>query len=177
MGLGGQSHFPATSSTRKKPFYRRVGGLEGPSGRMRDSSTPMVFDSPHRIIVAIPIELSWPTAVSRHIFIPNITRGNFQSIAATCILNYNLSHGYMFRLIASHHQAKELKDLSKQLLHMKRLSSLREHIRLYTICLAKRDLLTNRVTSKLKLKLKHTALARRWLLLDVLQVHLLVFNR
>jgi hypothetical protein len=51
-------------------------------------------------------------------------RRKFQSIANDYILNQNLSYDYMFRLFVNHHQAKELNDLSKQLLHMKWLSSL-----------------------------------------------------
>jgi hypothetical protein len=47
------------------PFYRRVGGLQTHSGQVRKISTPLAFDSPNRIIVAIPIDLSWHTAVSK----------------------------------------------------------------------------------------------------------------
>jgi hypothetical protein len=39
----------------------------------------------------------------------------------------------MFQLFTSHHQAEELKDFYKRVLHMKLLSSLRDPIRLYTV--------------------------------------------
>jgi hypothetical protein len=47
MEVGGQSHSPAASPPRKEmlyPFYRRVGGPQGRSGRVRKMSTPTELD-------------------------------------------------------------------------------------------------------------------------------------
>jgi hypothetical protein len=52
-------------------------------------------------------------------------------------LELKLSLGYMFRLFTSHRQAEERTDFFyKRVLHMKRLSSLRDPIRLYIMFLA-----------------------------------------
>jgi len=47
MGLGGQRHAPATLPPGKTlyPLYRRLGGPQGRSGRMRKISTGQGFDS------------------------------------------------------------------------------------------------------------------------------------
>ena len=46
MGLGGQQHAPATLPTGKAqyPLYRRMGGPQGRSGRVRKISPPPGFD-------------------------------------------------------------------------------------------------------------------------------------
>jgi hypothetical protein len=45
-GVGGQRHAPSALPTRKTqyPLYRRLGGLQGRSGRMRKISLPPGFD-------------------------------------------------------------------------------------------------------------------------------------
>jgi hypothetical protein len=46
MGVGGQRHAPAALPTGKTryPLYRRLGGHQGRSGRVRKKSLPMSFD-------------------------------------------------------------------------------------------------------------------------------------
>ena len=46
MGVGGQRHAPAALPPGKAryPLYRRLGGPQGPSGRVRKISTPSGFD-------------------------------------------------------------------------------------------------------------------------------------
>ena len=46
MGVGGQRHSPAALRPRKNryPLYRRLGGPQGRSGRVRKMSTPPEFD-------------------------------------------------------------------------------------------------------------------------------------
>jgi hypothetical protein len=46
MGMGGQRHTPAALPPRKSPypFYRRLDGPQGRSGRVRKFSTPAGFD-------------------------------------------------------------------------------------------------------------------------------------
>jgi hypothetical protein len=57
----------------------------------------------------------------------------------------------MFQLFMSHHQAEELMDFYKRVLHMKWLSSLQESIWLYIISLAKRYMLKAKLLISLKL--------------------------
>jgi len=46
MGVGGQSHVPAALPPGKTryPFYRRLDGFQGRSGRVRKISSPPEFD-------------------------------------------------------------------------------------------------------------------------------------
>ena len=46
MGVGGQRHAPAALPPGKTPYplYRRLGGPQGRSGRVRKSSPPPGFD-------------------------------------------------------------------------------------------------------------------------------------
>ena len=46
MGVGGQHHAPAASPLKKTwhPLYRRLGGTQGRSGRVRKISPPPGFD-------------------------------------------------------------------------------------------------------------------------------------
>ena len=46
MGVGGQRHAPAALPPGKTgyPLYRRLGGHQGRSGRVRKISTPLRFD-------------------------------------------------------------------------------------------------------------------------------------
>ena len=46
MGVGGQHHVPAALPPRKTryPLYRRLGGPQGRSGRVRKMSPPPGFD-------------------------------------------------------------------------------------------------------------------------------------
>jgi hypothetical protein len=46
MGKGGQRHAPVALSPGKNryPSYRRLGGPQGQSGRMRNISSPLEFD-------------------------------------------------------------------------------------------------------------------------------------
>jgi hypothetical protein len=46
MGVGGQRHIPATLPLRmtRYPFYRRLGGSQGISGRVQKISPPLGFD-------------------------------------------------------------------------------------------------------------------------------------
>jgi hypothetical protein len=56
----------------------------------------------------------------------------------------------MFQLFTSHHPTEELKNFFyKRVLHMKWFSSLRDPIRLYTICLAERYV-KSKVIDKIK---------------------------
>ena len=54
MGLGGQGHAPAALSPGKAryPLYRRLGGLQGRSGRVRKILPPTGIRSPDRLAVA-----------------------------------------------------------------------------------------------------------------------------
>ena len=46
MGVGGQHHAPAalTPGKTRYPLYRKLGGLQGRSGRMQKISPPPEFD-------------------------------------------------------------------------------------------------------------------------------------
>ena len=61
MGMGGQRHSPAALPLLKTPYslYRRLGGPQGWSGRVRKMSPPTGIRSPDRP-AAIPTELSRP---------------------------------------------------------------------------------------------------------------------
>ena len=65
-GVGGQRHAPAALPLGKNryPLYRRLGGLQGPSGRVRKISPPQQDSNPGPSSpqqVAIPTELSRPS--------------------------------------------------------------------------------------------------------------------
>ena len=78
MGVGGQRHGPAALPPGKTryPFYRRVGGPQGRSGRVRKISPSSGFDpriaSPQR--VAIQTELSRPLVVVRSCLFQAVTQ-------------------------------------------------------------------------------------------------------
>jgi hypothetical protein len=66
MEAGGQRHAPSTLSPgrTRHPLYRRLGGPQGRSGRVRKISPTPGFDPrnrPARSVVAIPTVLSRPT--------------------------------------------------------------------------------------------------------------------
>jgi len=62
MGVGGQSHIPAALPLRmtRYPYYRRLGGSQGRSGRVQKFSPPLGFDPGNQPVASLRAVLSRP---------------------------------------------------------------------------------------------------------------------
>jgi hypothetical protein len=67
MGVGGQLHAPAALPPEKRPrypLYRRLGGPQGRSGRMRKISPPPGFD-PRTVLPVASRYTDWAIAAHK----------------------------------------------------------------------------------------------------------------
>jgi hypothetical protein len=76
MGVGGQRHTPGRFTPGKETryqFYRRLGGPQGRSGRMRKISPQPGFDPPVRTACSKSLyRLSYPDPHSLKVLPPNL---------------------------------------------------------------------------------------------------------
>jgi hypothetical protein len=75
MGVGGHPHAPAALPPGKTryPLYRRLGGLQGRSGRVRKISSPPEFDPPTVHPVASRYtDYAIPTHVDIYIYVVHL---------------------------------------------------------------------------------------------------------
>jgi hypothetical protein len=100
MALGGQRHAPAALPPRKTqyPLYRRMGGPQGRSERVRKISTPRGFD-PRTVQPVFILSLSLPSGVFPS-GVPSTILYTvlFFAIRATCPA-YLISHDYITAVV------------------------------------------------------------------------------